>query len=388
MSRIVAVQGLDWGSEAKGSICNLIAHSWRPDAVATAWHPNAGHTAWVYTPMTSEHPAGDMKYVHSMLPIGALAPSVKTILLGPGSVIDVDKLQEEMVAAMPLIRGKTMVIHPNAGILSDYDREGEKALVKIGSTMKGSMHAAIRKMGRGSIYPDVPAICRDAYSWLCESLGPIVNMVDVRIDEELYDYHVDSSKKILLEGAQGYGLGIHNSRFYPYCTSRDVSTAQLLADCRIPFQPVTTIGVCRTYPIRVANRFDRGTQIGTSGPAYPGQKELDWELALGRAPELTTVTKLPRRIFQFSLQQVREACRIMAPTFIALTFCDYLGEVNEDHNHITHLPVAARELLLHIQGDTGVQVRWATTSPTDIWNVTVGETGLIHRVKAHMEMSL
>lgn len=383
MSKIVAVQGLQWGSEAKGSIASMIAHRWKPDTVATAWHPNAGHTAWIGD--GNKQPA--RKYVHSMLPIAALAPSVKTILMGPGSVIDADKLTAEMTNALLLIKGKRLIIHPAAAILCDYDVQGEKSLVAIGSTMKGSMHATVRKMGRGAFYPDVPPVCREAWGWLMDTFGELINSVDIQVSEDLYDTCVDSARKILLEGAQGYGLGIHNSRFYPYCTSRDVSTAQLLADCRIPFQPVTTIGVCRTYPIRVANRFNHGTQVGTSGSAYPGQHELDWGEALHREPELTTVTKLPRRIFDFSMQQVHDAVRIMQPTFIALTFCDYLGDNIEDMNHITHLPLAARDLLMRIQTETGVQVRWATTSPTDIWNVTVQETGLIHRV-LDWEMSL
>lgn len=366
MSRVIAVQGLGWGSEAKGSIASMLAHSWKPDTVASAWAPNAGHTAYI----------DGQKFVHSMLPLGALAPSVRSILLGPGTVLDVAKLREELVAAMPLVRGKSLIIHPAATLLSGYDTEGERGLVRIGSTMKGSAHAAIRKMMRGGMYPDVPQICRDAHDSIAEELGDVVNMLDIQINETSYDHHVDAARKILLEGAQGYGLGVHQGRFYPYTTSRDVSTAQLLADCRIPFQPVTTIGVCRTLPIRVANRFEDGTLVGTSGPAYPEQRELDWNKDMGREPELTTVTKLPRRIFEFSMQQVKEACRVMQPSYLALTFCDYLGGLRE-YGGNPYLADEAVELAWRIRNETGIQVRWVTTSPTEIWRVINASVGLV-----------
>jgi adenylosuccinate synthase len=64
----------------------------------------------------------------------------------------------------------------------------------------------------------------------------------------------------------------------------------------------------------------------TSGGIYEDQVELDWQKDLGREPELTTVTKLPRRVFSFSYEQIRQAVRIVRPTQLALTFCDYLED--------------------------------------------------------------
>jgi len=90
---------------------------------------------------------------------------------------------------------------------------------------------------------------------------------------------------------------------YPYTTSRDVTPWQIAADCGLPFKwapYIGVIGTLRTYPIRVNNRD------GSSGPHYPDQKEIAWE-DIGLKPELTTVTKLPRRIFTFSEQQLAEA---------------------------------------------------------------------------------
>lgn len=313
MNTVVAIQGLQFGSEAKGNIASVVAAKWHPDTVATAWGPNAGHTAWV----------NGVKYVHTMLPVGALAPTVENILLGPGSVIDVQKLSDEITAAgTALLGGKTLIIHPQAALLLDWHRTSESALIKIGSTMKGTMAAAIHKMNRSLDNTNTVGLSSlNLLAQLFEALRR-TNMA-VSLAESHYDRAIDHSSRLMLEGAQGYSLGIHTG-FYPYTTSRDVSTAQLLADCRIPLPGnLITIGVARTYPIRVANRLNtNGDTVGTSGTCYVDQHEMKWE-EIDHEPELTTVTKLPRRLFTFSKIQLEQACRVMRPDFLALTFCDY-----------------------------------------------------------------
>lgn len=340
MNKIVIVQGLQWGSEAKGNIASLVAHNWEPDTVVSAWQPNAGHTAYI----------GDHKYVHTMLAVGALAPTVQNILIGPGSVVDLEQLRKEIEYAYTLntraLLGKNLTIHPQATILRPHHREQEKGLVAIGSTMKGSMAAVAEKMLRapgGAITArQFPSVA------LGDELGDALDKagMTLAITEKHYDKAIDISRRMLVEGAQGFSLGIHTG-FYPYTTSRDVSTAQLFADCRLPFprdvHDVHVIGVFRTYPIRVANRFnEHNEQIGTSGGCYFDQKELDWKRDLGREPELTTVTKLPRRIFTFSQQQLNEACRIVRPDSLAMTFCDYVADDPYNHEHfkfdVTDIP--------------------------------------------------
>ncbi len=312
MDKIVAIQGMQYGSEAKGAIAAGVARRWKPDTVATAWGPNAGHTVR----------DGDFRFVSTMLATGALYPSTENILIGPGSVVDFTKLAQEVELAGERLRGKTMVIHPQAAYLKPEHALLEADLLRIGSTMKGTMQAAVAKMHRVET-----AVARGAAPHLIEPLLMVASKVGLHVSfsERLYNGVIDSSRKMMVEGAQGFSLGIHGG-FYPYCTSRDVSTAQLFADCRIPFRRrhVAVIGVLRTYPIRVANRKGGDGQEFTSGGFYDDQHELDWKEDLGREPELTTVTKLPRRIFSFSHEQVRQAARILRPDMLALTFCDYL----------------------------------------------------------------
>ncbi len=100
-----------------------------------------------------------------------------------------------------------------------------------------------------------------------------------------------------------------------------------MADTAMPFHIIPKVyGTLRTFPIRVANRFDeKGKMIGTSGPGYIDQKELDWA-DIGIEPELTTVTKLPRRIFSFSMEQTKEACFRCGPAVLFLNFVNYLSK--------------------------------------------------------------
>lgn len=316
MAKVVVTQGMQFGSEGKGQISGMIAHQWRPDVVVCANHPNAGHT---YNNLTGH------KFVHRILPVGA-AESPDYILIGPGAVIDLIALRTEIdeLAQQGRLANKTLVIHPNAAVVLPEHRESEKKFVKIGSTMKGSAEAVIQKMRRDIDNRNTFGhIFNELYNTLWEDCPDPTPPIPIVYDARVYDDVLRKAQRILVEGAQGFSLGIHE-RFYPYGTSRDVSTHQVLADCRIPFNfPVYVHGVARFYPIRVANRFNEaGEMIGTSGPFYPDQIELKWE-DIGRKPELTTVTKLPRRIFTFSATQIREAARIMGVHGVSLTFADY-----------------------------------------------------------------
>jgi adenylosuccinate synthase len=140
MSRkMVVVQGMQFGSEAKGSIAGLIGSVWQPDTAVCANHPNAGHTFI--------NSAG-VKFVHRILPVAAACPSVKKVLIGPGAVISATALQDELNFLQDTgfwAKDKILLVHPNACFVNDAHMEAEKRLVKIGSTMKGSAEAVIHR---------------------------------------------------------------------------------------------------------------------------------------------------------------------------------------------------------------------------------------------------
>lgn len=327
MTQVVVVQGLQFGSEGKGQICGLIANQWKPDTVVCANHPNAGHTYF---------DGFDKKFIHRTLPVAAVEKSVNHVLLGPGAVIDVPVLIDEIdrMAEAGRVSGKTFIVHPNAAVVFPHHREAEAKFVKIGSTMKGSAEAVIQKMRRD---PNNKNTFSGVFNMLVDELTSAGTPYNIICSATMYDEVINTSQRLLVEGAQGFSLGIHE-RFYPYGTSRDVSVHQVLADCRIPFGlPVYVHGVIRTYPIRVANRIaEDGTFLGTSGPCYPDQSEIKWS-DLGREPELTTVTKLPRRIFTFSYKQLQEAIRVNGVHSLSLTFCDYFNPSSPHFEEMIHM---------------------------------------------------
>lgn len=327
---------LQFGSTGKGLLAGYLAEKNRPDTIVTAWGPNAGHT---YID------ARDNKYVNIMLPNGIVSPELKRILIGPGAVIDVDRFLYEVREYAHLLEGVDIIIHPHAAVVTPDHRkaEGEYGF-RIGSTMKGVGEAVMHKIRRQTLGGNVAKDMLTTPSmgvYLCSS-------------HQEYLAAFAEGKIIHVEGAQGYSLGI-NSGFYPYTTSRECTVQQLMVDCAIPFDwelEREVHGVCRTFPIRVANRYAEGIQIGTSGPCYLDQKEIEWK-DIGREPELTTVTKLPRRIFTFSPKQVQEACFVNGVDDVFLNFANYR----------TAMGLNSDELIEAIETDGGPVVRWLGHGP-------------------------
>lgn len=299
---------LQYGSTGKGAIAYYLAKSRNAHVAVSANAPNAGHTAV----------DGERRFVHSVLPVSAAAPSVDSILVGPGSVFDVGRLVREYQHLRDSVGERRLFIHPSAVPLRAKDLEDERALVTIGSTMKGTAAANHRRMMRGNdvILGQIP----DLRDYIREQLPG----TPISFDRAAYMREIQRDNKII-EGAQGFSLSVYHG-FYPYVTSRDTTPNQIAADCALPGdyrRNTTVVGSIRTFPIRVANRMGpQGELLGSSGPCYADQRELEWS-DIGRAAELTTVTKLPRRLFSFSIQQIAESKATCAPDAAFLSFADY-----------------------------------------------------------------
>ena len=289
-------------------------------------------------------------------------------------------LLKEIHESLDLLQGKSILIHENACIIQDRHIEEENGpMTKIGSTKKGCGAAMIEKIRRN---PESKIVAKDL-------LDCGLNVPDMRLDgtvgfkdisrhfEELgvcvkvvsnaeYLKVLHAAERVQVEGAQGFSLGLHNG-FYPYVTSRECTPAQICSDCNIPLAMVEkVVGTMRTYPIRVANRYDeQGNQIGWSGPAYEGQRELTWE-EMGVTPEKTTVTKLTRRIFQFSEEQTRQAMQVVMPDEIFLNFANYCGGDSELVDIID---------IIHSNGGYVKYLGWGASSKDveDLENHGVGE---------------
>lgn len=350
MKQLHVITDLQFGSTGKGLFAGYLARRHGVDAIVTAWGPNAGHT-YIERP-------GSEKMVNIALPNGIVAPSVKRVFIGPGSVVNPDLLLSEMQRYAYWLDGVDVVIHENAAVVQERHREQEAAgMVGIGSTMKGVGAAMIEKIRRHAA--DQITAGRVLMN------TPLEGFI---VDSWTYQKLLDEHDKVLVEGAQGYSLSI-NHGFYPYTTSRDCTTLQILSDCGIPLMrescELMVYGVARTFPIRVANRYkdvDDGqggtvkVQVGWSGPCYSDQEEIEWS-ALGLEPELTTVTRLPRRIFTFSMQQIEQAVRQNGVDAIFLNFCNYFDKAN--------IPGGADELADRIERRLKVPVVWRGWGPTE-----------------------
>ena len=333
MTNIDLVLDLQYGSTGKGLIVGHLAEKNGYDTVITAWAPNAGHT---YINRDGR------KFIHTHLANGIVSPYVRRVLLGPGSLINPTQLLAEMAECADIIHAKNIdiMIHPHAAVVTERHIEEEAGpMTKIGSTKKGVGAAMQQRIRRDPDDLNIAASCPE--------------LEDYIVTVEGYNQAVSAARRILIEGAQGFGLSMYHG-FYPYTTSRDVSTWQILADCAIPREMMydevgrarlKVIGTARTYPIRVANRFDtHGTMVGYSGPVYDDQVEIDFE-TIGQLTELTTVTKLPRRIFTFSALQIHDAIRMNGPDYVFLNFINYVKDRNEliaivqAIEHTEHAPI-------------------------------------------------
>lgn len=311
--KIDIIVDLQFGSCGKGLLAGYLAKKNGPDTIVTAWAPNAGHTFV---------DALGNKMVTTMLPNGVVANSVRNVLLGPGSVINPDLLMSEIEQYIGIDSiWPKIAIHEHAAVVTESHRAAESLYAKrIGSTVKGVGEAVIEKIRRAPL--GASNVAKDLLKGT-----PLESMV---IGRDEYNDIMDASKYIQVEGAQGFSLGI-NSGFYPYTTSRECTVSQILSDCGIPYRfgDINVWGAARTYPIRVANRVNEaGKMVGWSGPGYHDQDELTWE-EVGVPPEYTTVTKLQRRVFEFSMQQIKDACRANSVDGIFLNFVNYLKSHSE-----------------------------------------------------------
>jgi adenylosuccinate synthase len=306
---------LQFGSTGKGQFIGWLAnerclYGASFTAAASAWGPNAGHTFW---------DKEGVEHVHTMVPTSILCPSVRRVFIGPGSVINEKAFVAELKGIHHslghVFTGKRVLIHEHAAVVTKAALEHERAYNRIGSTQKGTGATAIARIDRNPEQPNC------AKRLLAD--GPLAGLV---VSAEQYEDELESEERILIEGAQGYSLSVYHG-FYPYTTYRDVTPAQIAADTGIPIQCVERVwGTMRTLPIRVANRYsETGEQVGYSGPFYRDQVELDWKEDLDLEAELTTVTRLPRRIAAYSPEQTRRAMRQCRPDGVFLNFMNYVS---------------------------------------------------------------
>ena len=330
--------GGQFGSEGKGQISAHIAPEY--DCLVRVGGPNAGHTVY-------EEPE---KHVFHLLPSGCYRNQNAKLLLGPGTVINADKLIEE-IAKYRIADEFTqrLVIDENAIVISKNDIILEEAVKDtISSTAQGVGSAtATNIMAR--LWAETKHKAKNH-----PKLKPFIGST---FDELEGMYR--NNKKVLLEGTQGTGLSLHHG-LYPYVTSRDTTVAGCISEAGIsPMRINKIIMVARTYPIRVG---------GTSGDFV--SKEIDFDIIAKRSGidvrtlkgrEITTTTKKPRRIAEFNWSLFRKACELNSPTDIALTFTDYFSQENQKARRYDQLTPQTRQFIEELEMCSGVKVSLIST---------------------------
>src|SRR5262245_6752307 len=314
--RADCVLGGQFGSEGKGAAVAWLAASLPDtgrhyDIVTCNAGSQAGHT--------SIH--NDEVRVTRHLPTAPLIAPGSMVYLNAGCIIDPGVLMQELEEYNYLGYCLSFSIHPNAAVITpdciSAENREDSAQTKIASTRKGVGEALARKILRSGM------IARD---------HPYLKHY---VQEINLNRMARAGNSILVEVPQGYGLSV-NSRFYPYCTSRDCTVMQALSDAHLhPDFLGRTMLVLRTYPIRVG---------GTSGDCYIDQQETSWE-AIGREPEITTVTKRVRRVFTWSYLQVLDAITAARPHVVFLTHCDYLNQ-EQTEKIVNDIVLASQNLMV------------------------------------------
>ena len=300
MSLWVVVGG-QYGSEGKGKISAFIAKREDLDICVRCGGPNSGHS------FVDE---SGRNVVLRQLPTGFVNSRTR-LLIPAGALIDPAILKQEIdwLRLTPARVG----IDRKSFVIEEKDQEAEAALrlrERLSSTLCGVGAAQSRRVLRA----EDAKLAKDVvgeHSWIREHLTDVGEEVN---------WALDSKKKVLIEGTQGFGLSLYHSEHYPKTTSRDTTAAAFLSEVGLsPLMVSQVVLVFRTFPIRVA-----GTQAGKLFG------EMTWEELRHKSgypwpiQELTSVTKLARRIGQFDWELARRAVRVNRPTKIALMGLDYI----------------------------------------------------------------
>lgn len=304
IGRMNVIFGGQAGSEAKGKQAAYLVDKYDVRHVACNLSPNAGHTVV----------RGDgTTHVTHHLPVGMYGsrrPDKVKVYVGPAAVINPDIFLREVEEAVEAGFDRRFIyLDSRAAIITSHHvAKEEKSLTQIGSTAQGVGEARCeRVMRRGYMVRDIPVLRQ----YMVEDVGGMVRRV------------LGDESTVLYEMGQGFDLCMYHGVDPTYCTSRNNTPAAAFADMGVPVRWAGHVyAVIRTYPIRVNNR------TGTSGP-YPSL-EIDWKTVTERsgAPEdlteITTTTRLPRRVFEFSMPQYQRMIEICQPHYICLQFANYL----------------------------------------------------------------
>lgn len=347
--KVLAVIGAGFGSEGKGVVAHRVVDQYQY-AVRTG-APNAGHSIVHQGKL----------YKMQTIPV-AWTNKETMLIIGAGGLLNVDifKKELEFISAVDSSILDRLVVDGACGILEQRHHHEEGGVdgelhKRMGSTGEGVGAARRDRMLRSA---DTFRLAR-----ACQELKDLGVKVAENTCELLYD-EVKSGKNVMLEGTQGSGLSLIHGE-WPHVTTSDTNAAALAADAGLPPHFVSDVVlVARTYPIRVA------------GPSGRLHNELSWEelsLRTGkRIVERTTVTNKIRRVGEWDENLFRKACALNGPTWVAITFMDYLAPETAGVTRPENLSEKALAFISYLERTFAVKVGLVGTG----FNVETGWTAV------------
>lgn len=352
--KLTIVMDGTFGSSGKGCLASFIAeHANNWQFACNSFSAQAGH--WV------KLDDGRTFFYQTFNSCAYLVNKYEKLYIGPDAAIELPALLREVKENN--IPDEKIGIHPLATVITEADMAYERGEVdfegnkfeklndgtkKNGSTCHGTGPARVRKMLRRKdtkLAKDVPELKK----YICD------------VSREIMD-RLDRGQSGLMEIAQGFPLSL-NYDFYPACTNRNVTVAAALDGMMLP--PVYAGKVVinfRTLPIRIssykyigeAGKFLTWAEVqeydalgkkyeiyeGNSGAWYDDQKELTWDevtkLSGSKTPimEMTSVTKLPRRVATFSKKCLLDAIRFNRTNDDTIISVNFMNYVDSDLNGV------------------------------------------------------
>lgn len=284
--------------------------------------------------------------VTHIIPAGVLY-GVKSII-GPGCVINIKKLKEEIdgLEKIGINVRDNLFVDKRVNLITHQHLIEDSQGSSVGST----------KMGNGPAYRDKYARNGKRTGDHLQTQGKIpVEVIDIY--EELFES--ETEPVVLMEGAQGFGLDVDWGD-YPYVTSSHCTTAGAMLNGIPPKAIRNVYGVCKAYE----------TYVGTKKFQPEGQVFEDLQ-RVGKEFGATTGRK--RQTNFMDLDLLLKASRINGVTNLVVNKMDVLREVNS-YNVIKSGETLEcedetdfkRMVMLSLFGDSPeLEIKWSY-SPKDI----------------------
>ena len=317
------IVGAFWGDEGKGKIISYLALKDKLDFCVRTGSVNAAHTVW----------DGEKKYALHMVPAAFLYPKCR-LLIGAGANVQVPQLLKEVELTNVKDR---MGVDVQASIIEEKHAIQDRTsahLKGIGTTGWGVGPALEERVRRtAKLARDIP------------ELSPFLTDSVTEINDG-----IDSGKKVLLEGTQGFMLSLYFGT-YPYVTGRDTGAAAIASEAGVgPTRVDDVIIVYKSFMTRVG-----------AGP-MPGEMTKSEAQAKGWF-ETAAGTGRDRRSAPFDFELAKKTARINGATQAALTKLDSLFPKCRSARKLEAVPTEARRFLKEVENKTGVPVVLIGTGP-------------------------